>query len=146
MEGAQRGTKGASKEQEHFQVQADLSTQLARTPPMMLRVQNPNYPPLHVALHLRLHPRRGKQTKRTKRYFFFHLLTYILAKYFQSCKPGTGRVEIAITEPCTGASCPLHDQPHLPFFQFVFFFFLKAGELPAALSSAGAKPLEEAEV
>lgn len=33
-----------------------------------------------------------------------------------------------------------------PFALFSFFFFLKAGELPAALSSTGAKPLEEAEV
>lgn len=86
---------------------------------MMLRVQNPNYPP-STWLCTSAYTQGEENKQKEQKDFFFHLLTYILPKYFQSYKPGTGRVEIAITEPSTGASCPLHDQPHLPFFLFFF--------------------------
>lgn len=140
------GTKGASKEQEHFQVQADLSTQLARTPPMMLRVQNPNYPPsTWLCTSAYTQGEENKQKEQKDIFSSIYLLTFWPNTSSLTSLGQVGQVGWRLPSRSYPQEHPARCTTN-PICLFFCFFFLKARELPAALSSAGAEPLEEAEV
>lgn len=108
---------------------------------MMLRVQNPNYPP-STWLCTSAYTQGEENKQKEQKDFFFHLLTYC---------PNTSSLT-SLGQVGWRLPSRSHPQEHParctinPICLFFCFFFLKAGELPAALSSAGAEPLEEAEV
>lgn len=110
---------------------------------MMLRVQNPNYPP-STWLCTSAYTQGEEKNKKNKKIFSsIYLLTFCPNT---SSLTSLGQVGWRLPSRSHPQEHPARCTINPICLFFCFFFFLKAGELPAALSSAGAEPLEEAEV